>query len=56
MLFDDAQKFFKRVKKAGVDATFQTWDATLHAFQILNLLESEEAFSKVVKFVEKLFS
>lgn len=56
MLFDDAQKFFKRVKKAGVDATFQTWDATLHAFQILDLPESEEAFSKVVKFVEKLYT
>ena len=55
MLFDDAQKFFKRAKKAGVDATLQTWDATLHEFQINDLPESVEAFSKVGKFVEKLF-
>lgn len=56
MLFDDAQKFFERAKKAGVDATLQTWDATLHEFQIYNLPESIEAFSKVSEFVEKLFT
>ena len=55
MLFDDAQKFFERAKKAGVDATLQTWDATLHEFQIYDLPESIEAFSKASEFVEKLF-
>ncbi|MHA2392132.1 MAG: alpha/beta hydrolase [Promethearchaeota archaeon] len=55
MLLDDAQKFFELAQEAGVDITLQTWDATLHEFQINYLPESEEAFSKTREFVEKLF-
>ncbi|MFX0081805.1 MAG: alpha/beta hydrolase [Candidatus Hodarchaeota archaeon] len=54
MLFDDARKFFEKAKNAGVEATLQTWDDTLHEFQIYDLPESEEAFSKAREFVEKL--
>jgi len=55
MLYDDARMFFNRAKKAGVDVTLQTWDATLHAFQHFNLPESTEAFINTGKFVERLF-
>ncbi|MFW9785577.1 MAG: alpha/beta hydrolase, partial [Candidatus Heimdallarchaeota archaeon] len=56
MLFDDAQKFYEQAKEAGVDVTMQTWDATLHEFQMNYLPESEEAFFKTKDFVEKLFN
>ncbi|MFX1324630.1 MAG: alpha/beta hydrolase [Promethearchaeota archaeon] len=56
MLFDDAQKFYEQAKEAGVDVTMQTWDATLHEFQMNYLPEAEEAFFKTKDFVEKLFN
>jgi len=55
MLFDDAKKFCEKAKKAGVDAILQTWDETLHEFQIYDLPESEEAFIKAKEFVKKIF-
>jgi acetyl esterase/lipase len=55
MLFDDARRFFERAKKVGVDATLQTWDDTLHEFQIEDLPEAIEAFDKVKEFTEKLY-
>jgi acetyl esterase/lipase len=53
MLYDEAKEFIELAKKAGVDATLQTWDESLHEFQINNLPESTEAFSKAKEFVEK---
>jgi acetyl esterase/lipase len=56
MLYDEAKEFVNLAKKAGVDATLQTWEDSLHEFQINNLPESTEAFSKAKEFVEKLFT
>ena len=56
MLYDEAKEFVELAKKAGVDATLQTWEESLHEFQINDLPESEEAFTKVKQFVDKLFT
>ena len=56
MLYDDAKRFVEKAKKAGVEAILQTWDDTLHDFQIYDLPESTEAFSKAGEFAEKLFT
>jgi acetyl esterase/lipase len=55
MLYDDARRFVKEAKKAGVEVILQTWDDTLHEFQIYDLSESTEAFDKAREFTEKLF-
>lgn len=55
MLFDDSRRFYKRAKDAGVDITLQTWDNTLHVFQMYpNLPETKEAMKKIQKFVSKV--
>ncbi|MHA1670365.1 MAG: alpha/beta hydrolase [Promethearchaeota archaeon] len=53
MLYDDSKRFYKRAKKAGVDISMQTWDNTLHEFQINNLPETGEAMENIKKFIEK---
>ncbi len=55
MLYDDARLFVEKAKIAGVDAILQTWDDTLHEFQIYDLPESTEAFEKVRKFAYSIF-
>jgi acetyl esterase/lipase len=55
MLYDDARLFVEKAKKAGVDAILQTWDDTLHEFQIYDLPESTEAFDKAREFAQKIF-
>ncbi len=55
MLYDDARLFVEKAKKSGVDATLQTWDDTLHEFQIYDLPESTEAFNKAREFAQKIF-
>ena len=55
MLYDDAKRFVEKAKKAGVEAILQTWDDTLHEFQIYDLPESTEAFKKAREFTQKIF-
>jgi acetyl esterase/lipase len=55
MLYDDARGFVGKAKKAGVDAILQTWDESLHEFQIYDLPESTEAFEKARDFAQKIF-
>jgi len=55
MLYDEARLFIEKAKKAGVDATLQTWDDTIHEFQNYDLPESTEALDKARIFFEKLF-
>jgi acetyl esterase/lipase len=54
MLYDDAKKFYEKAKKAGVNVVFQTWDESLHEFQIYDLPESNEAFANAKSFIENL--
>jgi len=55
MLYDDARLFVEKAKKAGVDATLQTWDDTIHEFQNYDLPESTEAFDKAREFAQNIF-
>ena len=55
MLYDDARRFVESAKKAGVDATLQSWDDSIHEFQIYDLPESTEAFLKTSEFTQKIF-
>jgi monoterpene epsilon-lactone hydrolase len=56
MLYDEAKEFVELARKAGVDATLQTWEESLHEFQINDLPESTEAFSKAKQFVDKVIT
>ena len=55
MLLDDVKKFGEKAKKAGVDVTLQTWDETLHEFQIYDLPEATEALDKANEFTHLIF-
>ncbi len=57
LLFENARQFVERVKAAGGDATLQTWDGMIHAWQLVFLgvfPESREAIDKVGEWVRKL--
>ncbi len=54
MLYDDARRLAESAKKAGVDAILQTWDDTLHEFQIYDLPEATEAFDKAKEFTQRI--
>jgi acetyl esterase/lipase len=59
MLYDNSTRFAKRAQEAGVDVTLQSWDDTLHVFQlfgIYDLPEAREAIDKIGEFIQKLFS
>jgi acetyl esterase/lipase len=55
MLYDDARRFVESAKKVGVNAILQTWDDTLHEFQIYDLPEATEAFGKAKEFTQFIF-
>ena len=59
ILFETARQFVERAKAAGVNATLQTWDGMIHAWQLFGLgvfPEAQEAIDKVGEWVEKLYS
>ncbi|MHA1914633.1 MAG: alpha/beta hydrolase [Promethearchaeota archaeon] len=59
MLYDNSTRFAKRAQEAGVDVTLQSWDDTLHVFQlfgIYDLPEAREANDKIGEFIHKLFT
>jgi monoterpene epsilon-lactone hydrolase len=58
MLYDHSTRFIERAKKAGVDATLQEWQDTVHVFQLFGLYdlpEAKEAIIKIGEFIEHLF-
>jgi len=57
MLYSDGLRFVKKAKESGVDATLQTWDDTLHVFQMFGInefSEAAEAFHEIGKFAKSL--
>jgi acetyl esterase/lipase len=59
MLYSDGVRFVEKAKEAGVDATLQTWDDTLHVFQMFGLNEfpeTDEALQEIGKFAKGLMS
>jgi len=59
MLYSDASRFVEKAKKAGVDATLQSWDEMMHVFQGTRfelLPEAREAINKIGEFTNKLFN
>ena len=58
MLYSDASRFVEKAKKAGVNATLQSWDEMNHVFQGTKfelLPEAEEAINKIAEFTNELF-
>lgn len=59
MLYGDAERFAIKVKAAGVNVKFETWDDMPHVFPyfgLKSLPETQEAINNMQKFVSKLFS
>jgi len=59
MLYSDAYRFVEKAKKAGVNATLQSWDEMNHVFQGTRfelLPEAREAINKIGEFTNKLFN
>lgn len=57
MLYSEGVRFVEKAKEAGVDATLQTWDDTLHVFQMFGLNEfpeAAEALQEMGKFTKGL--
>ena len=58
MLYDNSTRLIERAKAAGVDATLQEWNDTVHVFQgfgLHALPEAREAINKIGEFIEALF-
>jgi len=58
MLYSDASRFVEKAKKAGVNATLQSWDEMNHVFQGTRfelLSEAKDAISKIADFTNQLF-
>lgn len=58
MLYSDASRFVEKAKKAGVNATLQSWDEMNHVFQGTRfelLPEAREAIIKITEFTNKLY-
>ena len=58
MLYSDASRFVEKAKKAGVNATLQSWDEMNHVFQGTRfelLPEAKDAISKIADFTNQLF-
>ncbi len=59
MLYDHSTRFVERAKTAGVDATLQEWEDTIHVFQgfgLHDLPEAKEALIKIGEFIKELFN
>ncbi len=57
MLYSDASRFVEKAKKAGVNATLQSWDEMTHVFQGTRfelLPEAEEAINKIAEFTTQI--
>ncbi|MFX1568604.1 MAG: alpha/beta hydrolase [Promethearchaeota archaeon] len=58
MLYDHSTRFIERAKAAGVSATLQEWNDTIHVFQgfgLHNLPEAKDAIQKIGEFIQSLF-
>jgi acetyl esterase/lipase len=58
MLYDHSTRFIERAKAAGVNATLQEWNDTIHVFQgfgLKALPEAKEAIEKIGNFICNLF-
>ncbi|MEM2134165.1 MAG: alpha/beta hydrolase [Candidatus Freyarchaeota archaeon] len=58
MLFGGCKRLVERAKRAGVNATLQTWKDMPHVFQsfgLYDLPEAKEAIAKIGEFIQKLF-
>lgn len=58
MLYSDATRFVEKAKKAGVNATLQSWDDMTHVFQGTRydlLPEAREAIIKIAEFTNQIF-
>jgi acetyl esterase/lipase len=59
MLFSDSKRLVDQARSAGVNATLQTWNCMMHAFQYFglhDLSETREALDNIAKFVRGLFN
>ncbi len=59
MLYDQSTRFIERAKAAGVNATLQEWEDTIHVFQgfgLHDLPEAKDAIQKIGEFVQSLFN
>jgi monoterpene epsilon-lactone hydrolase len=58
MLFNDSKRLVDKARAAGTNATLQSWDDMMHAFQYFglhDLPEAGEALDNIAKFVKNLF-
>ena len=58
MLYSDAARFVEKAKKAGVNATLQSWDDMIHVFQGTRfelIPEAKDAINKIADFTNQLF-
>lgn len=54
ILLNDATRFAKAARKAGVDVTLDVWDEMFHVFQLVTLLpETKKAIERLVGFVSQ---
>ncbi|MFW9951218.1 MAG: alpha/beta hydrolase [Candidatus Thorarchaeota archaeon] len=59
MLYSDATRFVEKAKKAGVNATLQSWDDMPHVFQGTRaelLTEAKDAIKRIAEFTNQLFN
>lgn len=57
MLYAESARYVEKAKAAGVDATLQTWNDTLHVFQMFGLHEfpeATEAIEEMGKFAKRI--
>ena len=55
MLYDHCRMFAEKAKDAGVDVTLQEYPDMVHAWHLMDLPETHDAFEKIAAFVrEKL--
>jgi len=52
ILLDDATRFAKKARDAGVNVTLKIWDEMLHVFQLIPFLpETKQALAQIAAFV-----
>lgn len=53
ILFSDAERLYKKMKRAGVDATFSAWEGMWHIWQLYEIREAHEAMAEVGAFIHE---
>ncbi len=53
VLYSDSEQLFKKMKKAGADATLSSWDGMWHVWHIWEIREAHEALAQVGAFIHE---